>query len=274
MFKPIYSCWVAEHPNPIGVIEFLGGALFGSLPNVSYSYFLNSLYEEGYTIVTQPFRLGLNHEQIAKEIFEERNRVLQTLAKSHQDIPRIWVGHSLGCKYITLLEILGETAVDEAKWEFPLKNQPSLLIAPDLSDTREAVQIEPLARYLDDIDKGVKPDRQEMKTRLEASKRFGLTAILSFESDNVAGTQSQSPETSDVALITSILKKTKENILITEEIPGKHLEIVGIKVGKPDGTFALVDLDVNDGILEDTAKRKTESCVVQLIEQLRQRLAT
>jgi hypothetical protein len=271
MFKPIYSCWVAEHPNPIGIIEFLGGALFGSLPNVSYSYFLNSLYEEGYTIVTQPFRLDLNHEKIAQEIFEERNRVLQTLGESHQGIPRIWVGHSLGCKYITLLEMLGE---GDTETQFPLKDQPSLLIAPDLSDTREAVRIEPIARYLDDIGKGVKPNRQEMKIRLEASKRFGLSAILSFESDDVAGTQSQSPETSDVALITKILEKTKGNILIKEEIPGKHLEIVGIRVCKPDGTFALVDLDVTDGILEDAAKRKTESCVVQLIQELRQKLTT
>jgi Protein of unknown function (DUF1350) len=228
------------------------------LPNVSYSYFLNSLYEEGYTIVTQPFRLDLNHEKIAQEIFEERNRVLQTLGESYQGIPRIWVGHSLGCKYITLLEMLGE---GDTETQFPLKDQPSLLIAPDLSDTREAVRIEPIARYLDDIGKGVKPNRQEMKIRLEASKRFG-------------GTQSQSPETSDVALITKILEKTKGNILIKEEIPGKHLEIVGIRVCKADGTFALVDLDVTDGILEDAAKRKTESCVVQLIQELRQKLTT
>jgi hypothetical protein len=271
MFKPIYSCWVAEHPNPLGVIEFLGGALFGSLPNVSYSYFLNSLYEEGYTIITQPFRLGLNHEQIAKEIFEERNKVLQDLGSSHQNIPRIWVGHSLGCKYITLLEMLSE---GKTETRFPLKDQPSLLIAPDLSDIYEAVPIPPVARYLKHIGKDVRPNRQEMEKKLKASKRFGLTAILSFESDDVAGTQSQSPKTSDVALITNILEKTKGNILIKEEIPGKHLEIVGIRVCKPDGTFALVDLDVTDGILEDTTKRKTESCVVQLIEQLRQRLTT
>jgi Protein of unknown function (DUF1350) len=269
MFKPIYSCWVAEHPNPIGVIEFLGGALFGSLPNVSYSYFLNSLYEEGYTIITQPFRLGLNHEQIAEEIFEERNKILQDLGESHQNIPRIWVGHSLGCKYIMLLEILGE-----GKTQFPLKNQPSLLIAPDLSDTHEGVPLPPVARYLDRIGKGVRPDRNTMKNKLEKSKRFGLTAILSFDKDYVAGTQSQLPETSDVALITDILEKIKGNTLIKKEIPGKHLEIVGIRVCKPDGTFALVDLDVNDGILEDTTTRTTESCVIQLIEQLRQRLTT
>jgi hypothetical protein len=269
MFKPIYSCWVAEHSEPIGVIEFLGGALFGSLPNVSYSYFLNSLYEAGYTIIAQPFRLGLNHEEIAKEIFEERNRVLQNLGSSHQNIPRIWVGHSLGCKYIALLEMLGE---GKTETRFPLKDQPSLLIAPDLSDIYGAVPIPPVAEYLKHIGKDVRPNRQEMATKLKASKRFGLTAILSFDKDDVAGTQNQPPETSDVAFITNILKETKENILITKEIPGKHLEIVGIRVCKPDRTFALVDLDVTDGILEDTAKRTTESCVIQLIEQLRQRL--
>lgn len=269
MFKPIYSCWVAEHPKPIGVIEFLGGALFGSLPNVSYSYFLSSLYDQGYTIVTQPFRLGLNHEKIAQEIFAERNRVLQALGESHQNIPRFWVGHSLGCKYIMLLEIMGE---GERETQFPLKDQPSLLIAPDLSDTKEAVQIAPLAQYLDDIGRGVQPNRQEMSEKLKNSHRFGLTAILSFEQDDVSGTQNQPTETSDVALITSILEQTTNNVLIKQEIPGKHLEIVGIKVSKPDGTVALVDLDVTDGILEDVTTRKTEFCVIQLLEQLRQRL--
>lgn len=29
-FQPIAHSWVAKHPNPIGVVEFIGGALYGN----------------------------------------------------------------------------------------------------------------------------------------------------------------------------------------------------------------------------------------------------
>jgi predicted alpha/beta hydrolase len=102
-FKPIVHSWIAQHPEPKGVVEFLGGAIFGTLPNVCYGHFLHSLYDAGYTIITLPFRFGLNHVAIAEDLLSERDAVLQQLGESHQGIPRFWVGHSLGCKYIILL---------------------------------------------------------------------------------------------------------------------------------------------------------------------------
>ena len=30
IFKPIAHSWVAIHSDPIGIVEFIGGALFGS----------------------------------------------------------------------------------------------------------------------------------------------------------------------------------------------------------------------------------------------------
>ena len=34
-FKVISSSWVALHPEPDGVVQFIGGAFFGTLPNFS-----------------------------------------------------------------------------------------------------------------------------------------------------------------------------------------------------------------------------------------------
>ena len=272
VFHPIYTCWVAEHPEAIGTIEFLGGALFGSLPNVSYSYFLNYFYDRGFTIVTAPFRLGLNHEQIAREIHSDRQRVFDTLNPIHKTLPRYWIGHSLGCKYIILLETAGE----EEETEFFLKDQPSILIAPDMSDTYDAVKIGVIAKYLDDIGQGVSPNRVATTAKLAASKRFNLTAIISFDLDNIAGTQQQTPDQpdfSDVALITQLLKQRPSGLLLTTELSNcQHLEPVGVKIVRSDGSIALLDLDLSDGILESVVNRKLEPQVLVDLNRLNQKM--
>lgn len=273
IFSPVYTCWVAEHPNPIGTIEFLGGALFGSLPNVSYSYFLNYFYDQEYTIVTAPFRLGLNHEQIAKEIHSDRQRVFDSLKPIHKTLPRYWIGHSLGCKYIILLETAGE----EEGTEFLLKDQPSILIAPDMSNTYDAVKIGIIAQYLDDIGQGVNPNRAVIKARLAASKRFNLTAVISFDRDNIAGTQQQTPEEpdfSDVALITQLLEQRPSGLLFKTELENcQHLEPVGVRVVQADGSISLLDLDLADGILESVVDRKLEPQVLADLGRLIQRMS-
>ncbi len=265
-FQPISFSWVAIHPEPKGVIEFLGGALFGSFPNISYSHFLHSLYEAGYTVITLPFRFGLDHAAIAEGLLSERDNVLQQLGKSHQDIPRFWVGHSLGCKYIILLEAYQKI------W-----NQPSLLIAPDISDTNEAVPIPPVAAFLDAIGRGVNPDRDKTQDLLKEKKNslFNLTALISFEGDKVAGNQAGSPDTSDVALFIQELDNKSGLQILKKEILGKdikHTEIVGIRVYKPDGTFSFVDLDVTDAIFENPQKRQLEPIAIDFLEKLKARL--
>jgi hypothetical protein len=272
-FQPVFTCWVAEHPQPIGTIEFLGGALFGSLPNISYSYFLSCLYDRGYTIVTAPFRLGLDHEKISREIHSDRQRVFEALKPIHQTLPRFWMGHSLGCKYIILLEAAGE----EDGTEFFLKDQPSILIAPDMSDTYDAVKIGIIAQYLDDIGQGVNPNRAATKAKLAASKRFNLTAIISFDRDDVAGTQKQTPDApdfSDVALITELLEHRPSGLLLKTELKDcQHLEPVGIKIVQPDGSLALVDLDLSDGIVESVTNRQLEPQVISYLTQLTEKMS-
>jgi Protein of unknown function (DUF1350) len=273
IFQAVYTCWVAEHPEPIGTIEFLGGALFGSLPNVSYSYFLNYFYDQGYTIVTAPFRLGLNHEKIAIEIHSDRQRVFDTLKPIHKELPRYWIGHSLGCKYIILLETAGEAEGTE----FFLKDQPSILIAPDMSNTYDAVKIGIIAQYLDNIGQGVNPNRAETKAKLAASKRFNLTAIISFDLDDIAGNQQQTPEApdfSDVALITQLLEQRPSGSLFKTELANcQHLEPVGVKVTQADGSIALLDLDLADGILESVIDRKLEPQVFIDLKRLTQKMS-
>jgi len=111
-FSPVGFSWVAIHPKPKGVIQFIGGAFFGTFPTVFYRYFLQSLFEEGYTIVALPFRFSFRHWAIAIGLLKEQEVLRQELSTItgsdfYQDKANyFWLGHSLGCKYIALLEFL------------------------------------------------------------------------------------------------------------------------------------------------------------------------
>jgi hypothetical protein len=60
-FQPVSFSWLALHPQPQGVIQFIGGAFFGSLPTLSYRDLLHRLYDAGYTVVAIPFRFSFRH---------------------------------------------------------------------------------------------------------------------------------------------------------------------------------------------------------------------
>ncbi len=60
-FRPISNSWAAIHPQPKGVVQFIGGAFFGTFPTIFYQYFLNQLYDAGYAIIALPFRFTFNH---------------------------------------------------------------------------------------------------------------------------------------------------------------------------------------------------------------------
>lgn len=106
------------HPQPQRVIQFIGGFTFGSFPGLFYDRLAMQLCQQkGYSVVLHPFRFNpfnADHWSLALELYV-RLRTLQL-----RDLPRltnndafylerhhhIWLGHSLGCKLIELLETL------------------------------------------------------------------------------------------------------------------------------------------------------------------------
>jgi hypothetical protein len=47
-FQPVSHSWVALHPQPKGVIQFIAGAFFGTFaPMFFYRYLLQFLFEAG-----------------------------------------------------------------------------------------------------------------------------------------------------------------------------------------------------------------------------------
>lgn len=306
-FQPLSHSWVAIHPHPKGVVQFIGGAFFGTFPTVFYRYFLKSLFAEGYTIVALPFRFSFHHWPIAISLLREQGILAEEIAQIAKNLnyqvdiykdrkKYFWIGHSLGCKYITLLEFLSgercstilQGCIQDSKNQFQqieysiqdipvekrsIKGQPSLLIAPDISDTQSAIP-QPLAfiaRFLDRIGLGVLPTRKQTQCFVEKSLLFNLTALISFEQDTIAGSQTdfnkdiETRKNSDVLWLRKQLKERKFPIL-HQEIPGKHLEPLGIQLGN----YILKNLRLHK-LIEFINNRKIEAIAIQFLNELKQR---
>ncbi|WP_414578046.1 DUF1350 family protein [Anabaena sp. CCY 9402-a] len=122
-FQPVSHSWVALHPQPKGVIQFIGGAFFGTFaPMFFYRYLLQYLFNNGYTIILLPFNFTFNHYVEAGFLIKEQYEITPELVRMAKlanydyqvylkDTNFSWVGHSIGCKYIALLE--GFTALPQ-----------------------------------------------------------------------------------------------------------------------------------------------------------------
>jgi len=203
-----------------------------------------------------------------------------------------WLGHSLGCKYIALLEFLSgpkwksitEACVEPTAYQqieaiianagledASILDQPSLLVAPDISDTESAIPIRAIARFLDRVGLGVKPTRKQTQCFIERSQLFNLTALISFHKDTLAGSETDKSKSeeikanSDVLWLIQQLQKRKFPILY-RELEGKHLEPLGWRISE-----YIVDLNPFDKFIEPLKLRRLEGFVTQFLDQLRQR---
>jgi hypothetical protein len=303
-FQPVSFSWVAVHPQPKGVVQFIGGTFFGSLPTLFYRYFLQQLFEEGYTIVALPFRFTFRHWPIAIGLLKEQEILRTELTKIAQRLgyeseiyqepsSYFWVGHSLGCKYIALLEFLSDDQYPNIVDKFcdrpdyeqiqrlienlgidrpSIKGQPSLLLAPDISNTESAIPVRPLAQLLDKFGLGVLPTREQTQCFIANSSLFNLTATISFDRDEIAGSTkdiNKSPEeqkNSDVLWLIQQLSNRKLPLL-SKEIEGKHLEPIGIKIGN-----YIVDLNPWDKFIKPLKSRVLEYWSVHFLDALKKRL--
>jgi len=117
-FRPVSHSWVALHPHPKGVIQFVGGAFFGTFfPMFFYRSLLERLFNDGYTIVLLPFNFTFDHYAESGFLIIEQYDIMPELVRRAifagydyeiylNDKNFSWVGHSIGCKYIALLEAL------------------------------------------------------------------------------------------------------------------------------------------------------------------------
>lgn len=257
-FRPIPFAWVAIHPKPIGVVQLIGGAFFGSFPTIFYRYIAKRLFESGYTVVARPFRFTFRHWPVAIGLVKEQkslfNGILEEAKKLgyeysiYEEYPStraknyFWLGHSLGTKYIALLELLSdlefkklqgiledcvgkdqEKQIEDSLRNADLKdisliNQPSVLMAPVIGGTSSAVPVPFIADLVDRLGFGVLPTPKQTYCLIKNSRLFNLTALISFNKDKIA---------QQAGTVRWLQENLGNKLVIDEKLPGKHLTPLG-----------------------------------------------
>lgn len=259
-FLPLKYSWVAIHPQPIGVVQFIGGAFFGTFPTLFYRFLLQKIYDQGYTVIAIPYRFTFRHWSVAIGLTREQGALRQVILaeaqrrgyayKIYEEDPTssdrnyFWVGHSLGNKYIALLElltdletkseqeILGDCVGTDQYQEIEnqlknvdfkdisLLNQPSILMAPAITGIESAIPVKAIANVVKRLGLGVKPSVEETHCLIKKSQLFGLTGLISFDHDDIAR------ET--VAWLKANLPHKPAQMA---ELVGEHLTPLGYRTG-------------------------------------------
>lgn len=126
-FQAISHSWVALHPKAKGVIQFVGGAFFGTFaPTLFYRHLLSFFYEQSYTIIVFPFSFSFNHFKESFFLLREQYGLISELVSMALELgadPGVyleadryaWMGHSIGCKYVAMLECASSLPSDAEK---------------------------------------------------------------------------------------------------------------------------------------------------------------
>jgi hypothetical protein len=236
---------VALHPHPKGIIQFVGGAFFGSFPTFYYRQFFSQLWAGGYSLIVLPFQFTFRHWPVASKLLREQVLVRERVSRLAQRAGHcsqiygdpahyFWLGHSLGGKYVALLEVLSRES-PESQFPNPLsiQGQPSLLIAPVMGNTDSAIPLPWVAALLDQLGLGVVPTQQQLRSLIEKGQGLNLVALISFTGDSLAGsvTEPKGDETKsgggDVLWLMEQLQRNPQSLL-HQEVVGDHFTPLGI----------------------------------------------
>ncbi|MBN3890014.1 MAG: DUF1350 family protein [Nostoc sp. JL31] len=275
-FRKLSNSQVALHPNPKGVIQFIGSFIFGSFPAWAYKYLHQYLFAQGYSLILYRFPLNpiqFNHWEVSFTLLKEqyllKTEIIKALKEENQpdDINTysnpanyLWLGHSLGCKYIILLEIssnepkrrieilrkcldkkyadeaikqiasiesvqeISKGAIDhllpttESVNQFFIKDQSSILLAPEISNTVRILRSG--WRISNSL---ANPNQKQTECLIRSSQElFNLTGVISFNLDDIAE--------DDVAFMVEQIKHKGFQPYLYKELEGWHFQPLSIHI--------------------------------------------
>eukprot|EP00534_Pseudo-nitzschia_fraudulenta_P007967 CAMPEP_0201148640 /NCGR_PEP_ID=MMETSP0851-20130426/10062_1 /ASSEMBLY_ACC=CAM_ASM_000631 /TAXON_ID=183588 /ORGANISM="Pseudo-nitzschia fraudulenta, Strain WWA7" /LENGTH=532 /DNA_ID=CAMNT_0047424843 /DNA_START=343 /DNA_END=1941 /DNA_ORIENTATION=- len=116
--------FAANSQQPRAVIHFLGGALVGKAPHVTYRYLLEKLAAEGFLVVATPFDLSFDHLVTCDDVLTRFEAVAPTLAKQYGALPVVGIGHSCGALLQVLISSLFPDTPRAANALLSFNNKP------------------------------------------------------------------------------------------------------------------------------------------------------
>jgi hypothetical protein len=107
------------------LLHFLGGAIIGAAPHLSYRYVLERLAKQGYLVVATPYSLSFDHLQTCDTIIERFERIAPMLARQYGGVPVVGVGHSCGALLQLLITSLFPDTPRAANALLSFNNKPA-----------------------------------------------------------------------------------------------------------------------------------------------------
>lgn len=105
-WEEVHGNWVLRPPSreesPRAVLHFLGGALVGASPHITYRYMLERMADQGYLVIATPYQLSFDHLETCDDIITKFEALAPSIARQYGALPCVGVGHSCGA----LLQLL------------------------------------------------------------------------------------------------------------------------------------------------------------------------
>lgn len=158
-----YLLYPPDDVKPVGVVHFLGGAFVGAAPHIVYRYLLESLAQEGYIVVTTPYRLDLDYLKICDGILFKFDAIGTDLAEQFGPLPVVGLGHSLGAVLQSLITALFPDTPRAVNILISFNNKPAKEAIPGFNEL-----IVPIAeRVMDSSESSVR-----LRKRLSSTRNF------------------------------------------------------------------------------------------------------
>ncbi|CAM9434525.1 unnamed protein product [Chrysoparadoxa australica] len=106
------------------VIHFLGGALVGAAPHLTYNYLLSGVAEMGFVVVATPYPMSFDYLEICDGILERFESAALPLAEEYGALPVVGVGHSCGALLQLLITCLFPDTPRAANCLISFNNKP------------------------------------------------------------------------------------------------------------------------------------------------------
>ncbi|XP_074345938.1 uncharacterized protein LOC141684734 isoform X1 [Apium graveolens] len=198
IYKRVGSCLVIPPPKgrkPKGIIKFLGGAFIGAVPEVSYSYLLGLLANEGYLIISVPYNVTFDHSRASREIYNTFfgcfDGILETglpdfalTSTDLVDLPVYCVGHSNGALLQVLIGSNFSEKIPRANAIISYNNRPATEAVPyfeqlgpllnQMMPVVEASPISSMARSASDAWKMLLDTAEAMTSDFDQEARVSL----------------------------------------------------------------------------------------------------
>ena len=208
--------------QPKGIIHFLGGAFVATAPQVTYSWLLESLAQEGYAIIATPFLNDLNHSAIAQRALNRFETAYQRLGLFRRYLPIYGLGHSMGCKLHLLINSL-----------YDVQRSGNLLISYNNYPARKSVPFVEQLNSLVEFDLEFTPSPERTYEIVKSDYQASRTLLVRFQNDTIDQTEQ----------LKSVLEETSPHLISYLQLSGNHLTPVNPKEWNwnPGSNFSPLD---------------------------------